>query len=397
MSLVPILPICLVTTQWLEMTVTNETPISVEKHLVGLAKMRVARWFDLAEHPAKLRPKVLRGVDAIARELPKRADWFEVMTVGLDDGETLPIQLSTKHYRAFPCSSCLAVSTVVPAWGFGCHKVFKNEDVYEILSWFLHYARQYIHRSHVASVLMVAWEKHGKVLHPFGSQAISQRYGPIVPMVSPEHALDVAKVQALDAWGHDNRVAREGPTVSSWTNRNTLDPFLHQGVFHFLRAQNLRLSAFAIEAITAFDCVLQSIGAFIRARWHLAAEPTRGQTCEHLKLSSESAELAEYAYFLRNSFGAHAGGSRWWDQHELLDDEVLADVAKLAGSVLSTAADLEPQARSVEPLPQQWGCWLFENFEMVWDAVWFERLAEWQSKRMRAEGATSADEHASQL
>jgi hypothetical protein len=359
---------------------TGKSPASIEDHLVVRAKTLVARWFDLAKQPTNLRPKVLRGVDAIARELPQRANWFEVMTVGLDDSASLPIRINAQQYQAVPCRECLAVSTIVPGWGFGWSDIFKDNDVYEILSWFLHYARQYIHRSYVANLLMIVWEKYGKVLHPFGSNAIQQRYGPVIPMISTEHALDAARLSALKAWGSDNHSYNGAPIIDAWIGRNMLDPFLHQAVFHFLRAQNLQSKEFAMEAVVAFDCMVQSITAFLQARCHLATDPTRGEACERLGLPPESAELAEYTYFLRNNFGAHAGGWRWWDQYEFLDDDDLSEICLLAKAVLSAAADFEPQVRSVEPSPSRWDTWLFENFEMLWDSVWFQKLAKWDSK-----------------
>jgi hypothetical protein len=274
----------------------------------------------------------------------------------------------------------LVVSSVVPGWGFGWSKVFTSENVYNVLSWFLHYARQYIHRSDVASALMIAWEEHGKVLHPFGSRAMQQRYGPVIPMSSIDHVLDISKESALACWGGLNDRSTGGPSVSAWMKRNTLDPFIHQAIFHYLRAQELIAHGFEIEAIVAFDCVLQSVGTLLRTRRHLAAELTRGQVCGQLQLSTESAELADYVYFLRNNFGAHAGGWRWWDQSELLDEENVAEISRLAGSVLSSAADTEPAIRSIEPFPSNWGDWFFENFEILWDTLWFEKLDKWSNR-----------------
>src|SRR5262245_6967811 len=132
-----------------------DTPtFSIQSELVTRAKTRVALWFDRAEQPVELRPKVLSGIERIASNLQLRTNWFEVMTVGLDDSAGLPIRLETRQFSAFACRKCLAVSTIVPGWNFGWSKVLKNEEVYQILPWFLHYARQYIHRSYVARVLM---------------------------------------------------------------------------------------------------------------------------------------------------------------------------------------------------------------------------------------------------
>lgn len=149
----------------------NRPPFSSSSS-IGAAKTCVARWSDTTGQSVSLRSKLLRGVEAIASELPNRADWFEVITVSLDGGGGLPIRIDGRRHCVTPSVDCLFVSSVVPVWGVGWRKIFKDEDVFNILSWFLHYARQYIHRSDVASVLMVAWETHAKVLHPFGSRVI---------------------------------------------------------------------------------------------------------------------------------------------------------------------------------------------------------------------------------
>ncbi|MGD0104145.1 MAG: hypothetical protein ABSC06_08925 [Rhodopila sp.] len=46
------------------------------------------------------------------------------------------------------------MSTVVPGWGFGWRTIFRDDYVYQVLSDLAHYARQYVHRSHVARVLI---------------------------------------------------------------------------------------------------------------------------------------------------------------------------------------------------------------------------------------------------
>jgi hypothetical protein len=356
-------------------------PSVAKADIVGRAKTCVARWFDCSGHQtASLRRKLLRGVEAIAQELPKRVDWFEVKTVALDGGGGLSIRIDGQRHRAFQCADCLVVSSVVPGWGVGWREVFKNEEVYNVLCWFVRYVEQYIHRSDIASALMIAWEDHGKILHPFGSRSMGQMYGPMIPLISVDHALDTARQKALESWGDVSAPSVDAPTFSAWNSRNTLDPFIHQAIFHYLRAQQLTEQRFVMEAVVAFDCVLQSIATFLRARRHLETKLTRRQVCEQLGLSSTSIELADYVYFLRNNFGAHAAGWRWWDQSELLGEDDISEIAQLAGSVLSKAADTEPAIRSVEPLPSNWGNWFFENFEILWDTLWFEKLDKWSNR-----------------
>lgn len=224
---------------------------------------------------------------------------------------------------------------------------------------------------------MIAWEEQGRLLHPFGPEALSTNYGPVIQMISAKQSLDAARRNAVKLWGNGELSSEVVPTSSPWLGRNTLDPYLHQAVFHLLRALKLKSENFATEAVVAFDCVIQSTEAFIRSRCGLSTELSRRQVCEQLQLLDNSADLAEYIYFIRNNFGAHAGGWRWWDQDELFDD-INDDIAKLAGSVLCAAADLEPRVRAIEPTPNQWGLWFFENFEMLWDVVWFEKHVKWR-------------------
>jgi len=199
----------------------------------------------------------------------------------------------------------------------------------------------------------------------------------MIAMPTAEVAMEAAKRSAFEQWHNDDRACSTTVTPATWAHRNTLDPFLHQAIFHFLRAENLKLTEFGLEALVAFDCVIQTIAGFIRTRYSLASEPSRAEICVRLGLKVELAELAEYMYFLRNNFGAHAGGWRWWDQAELLSGENLTEIALFTTQVLSAAADLETQVRTVDPSPADWGPWLFQHFEALWDSVWFDKLDQW--------------------
>jgi hypothetical protein len=212
---------------------------SIDKEHVIRAKSRIATWFDVAGQPSAVRSKLLKGIELVARELPKRSNWYEIRTVRLDDSPDLPIHISSPQYRAFPCRECLVTVTIVPNWRQSWGTILKDEDVIQILSWFLHYSCQYVHRSCVANMLITVWEKHQRVLHPFGSHAIYQMYGPVTPVPPAEKAFDAAKRTAIKEWGCDNQAVQSTPTVTAWAVRNTLDPFIHQAVFHFLRGSEL--------------------------------------------------------------------------------------------------------------------------------------------------------------
>jgi hypothetical protein len=187
-------------------------------------------------------------------------------------------------------------------------------------------------------------------------------------MQSANDALNLASEEILNQCQNDRDETDVPNTISAWIRRNTLDPMIHQGVFRYLRAQELLSHGFGIESIVAFDCTLQSVGNFLHLRRALSAGLTRREVCEALNLPTEAADLAEYVYFLRNNFGAHAGGWRWWDHEELLEDEDLTRISSLVGIVLGAAADSEQSVRAIDPCPGDWAEWFFRNFEMLWDA-----------------------------
>jgi hypothetical protein len=264
----------------------------------------------------------------------------------------------------------LAVSTVVPSWAVGWHAIIPDEPARDTLTWYLHYARQYIHRSHVAKVLMIAWERDGRILHPFGRWGARECYGPMAPAPSLTRMLDIATENAHKQWG-----VAENPTQirSIWSQMNTLDPHIHQSIFHFTRGQSLLAGAFEMEAVVAFDCVLQSLKSLL-IRGKLATSVTsRGDLCQLLGLGRRAAAVADEAYFLRNNFGAHAGGWRWWDQGELTA-ELAPALAPVVERALRKAAALESTIRRIEPAPKNWSDWLLQNFGTIWDVVWFDKL-----------------------
>jgi hypothetical protein len=257
----------------------------------------------------------------------------------------------------------------VPGWTSNWSRIIRDDGARDTLTWFLHYARQYIHRSQVAKVLMIAWEKDRRVLHPFGGEIARQIYGPLVPSPSLSRMLGIAEAQAHAQWGG----AKEAKaTRSTWVLRNTLDPFIHQAIFHFLRGQNLLAHGFEMEAVVAFDCVLQSVKALLIRGMIATSATSRGEIWRMLGLSRQSAAFADKGYFLRNNFGAHAGGWRWWDQDELTED-VTPALARLAERALRKAAAMEPGMRSIQIDPSDWSEWLLTHFDILWDVVWFDK------------------------
>ena len=325
------------------------------KQLFSYAKHRLAKWFDSHQGMSpSLRPKLLAGLERIMQELPSRADWFEAQTVLLDNSAGISLQVETKRVFAFTTKRGLGVSTLAPAWHISWSQILRDKDVYHILTWFLHYARQYVHRSGIAAVLMAALEKHGRALHPFSNASQFQLYGPIVAMKSEHEALSFARSQAIATW-KSNPGRAPSLASSPWINRNVLDPHIHQGISHHLRGEQLRQSGFELEAVVAYDCVVQSIAGFLNARQPASNAPSRGDICREFGLQQRDSTNADFAYSIRNNFGAHPKGWRWWDVAELFEEQPVSKIARTSARVLSAAADREPSARLVWFLIQSIG------------------------------------------
>ncbi|MCJ2006456.1 hypothetical protein [Methylobacterium sp. J-092] len=343
------------------------------KRLFSEAKRKLAEWSDSAGIKKQLRPQLLGGLERVMHTLPERREWFEVQSILIGKSIEVSLRLEEPHFRAFTSRRGVGVTTIAPAWNVGWGQVLKRPEVYEVLSWFLHYARQYVHRSRVAAVLMAALERNGQALHPFAAEAIYQRYGPTQPMTTVSAVLNEGRDMALRQWGRNSgRIPQV--TQTDWAGWNTLDPSLHLGIAHLLRAEQLLKSDFTLEAVVAFDCVIQAMAGYLSVRQSSSTSPTRGQVCRELGLSKARAGAADYAYFIRNNFGAHPRGWRWWDVDEMLSEQALSAISGMARCALRAAADREPTARLVDPAPTDWPEWLLKNFVSIWDAVWFREM-----------------------
>ncbi|THV22939.1 hypothetical protein [Peteryoungia ipomoeae] len=333
------------------------------------AKSLILTWFDKREPTALQRGRFAADVDRFFDALAKRTNWCECISTLLDDKGAVEFSMKGNEWRARPSGKGLVVSSIVPGWAFGWQGTLKDDVASDALGWFGHYARQYIHRSNIAKVIMAVWERNGLVLQPFGIGGAYQRYSDAWPRPSNREIFARAERSCADMWCTYSATPRD--SRSKWVSRNTLDPAIHQGVFHFLRAQSLMSAEFELEALVAYDCVLHAL-QYLDWNW-APGNPKRNRRdlVQALGLGQNAGDLAERIYFLRNQFVAHAGGWRWWDAAEYLEDDFNADANRLVSRTLRKAADIEPQHRRIDPAPADWGLWLEENFTQIWSAVWF--------------------------
>lgn len=332
------------------------------------AKSRILAWADKRRIPNNARRTLLASVDAMLVELAARDEWASVKTIRFAETEGLSITLRANRWRVFPCGDLLSMTTVGPGWSNGWRQILRDEVAYDKLTWFLHYAEQYVHRGLVVKVLMAAWDRDRRVLHPFAPAGMQRTYDFDRPKPTNIAILDAAESEAKKTWGAATLGTR---TTSVWVEANLLDPYLHQAVFHFLRGENLLRNAFELEAVVAFDCAMHAIKTLLCRGGVLTNNSSRSDLCDALDLGAR-ALVASDAQFLRNKVGAHAGGWRWWDSGEITE-ELAPATSRLVRRALAKAARLEPTIRLIDPNPDSWSNWFLANFDTLWDAVWFDK------------------------
>jgi len=350
--------------------------------LLNKAKQDLARWFDRVHHHDKsseakqTRRRLLAGLELALRTLPERESWREVSTRVYPIDGLEPGVWKLHNGAALSTGERVLVTSIVPGWGYGWHRVLKDEYVYEIVSWLLHYARQYVQRATVVQALMAILDVCGTTAHPFSeTESSTNRYSDILPFPGATAAIQYSWASIEPDWQRHNHPSPQDP--NPWCRANTVDPDIGQSAASFMRGCSLQDDGHDLEAVVAFDCVLQSSSSYLQHRNRLPDGATRSNVCAKLGLNARHQHSAEFAYFVRNNFGAHPRGWRWWDVGDVLDED-LAAARSLARAALIAMVEDEAGNRRIESEPEDWTQWLMENFSLIYDAVWFDALAEWQ-------------------
>lgn len=342
------------------------------------AKTILARWLDRIESEASERLTILHGLDVVRMTLAERDGWFDVRAIELSSTEGVFASLRSRRMHVENLGGRLVVATACPGWGRGWSSLLPDEHAYDVLTWLLHYAAQYVHRSLVLKVILPIAEEAGVVSHPFGLRSINYAaYGP--ETVQPAWRLLAKAMELAAAWypketASDSEARCRVDLAGPWLNYNTVDPYVHQAAFHWLRGVQLDCGGFAAEAVGAFDRVFEVTHSFLVSTGVLQKQASRSQCAQALRLPPDVQEIAERTHFLRNHFAAHAGGWRWWDFDEMFADD-LPDAKRAALDALHSLGRIEPAHRSIEPSPSSWSTWFWEHFEVLWKAVWYEALA----------------------
>jgi hypothetical protein len=337
---------------------------------VARAKSTVAQWLDAVGMSKVERRAVLAAFGRLPAELALRDATAEVSVAILPETQGLRATWTAPGFSVDWCTGGLLVGVSAPDWSAGWRSIMPGDTEHRVLSWLLHYARQYIQRS--LRLRVVAAVRHARVSDVFGDSLTMHRRVPraeVACVLAETMAVEAASARFKVREGHGR--ARRIALSPTWLTANLLDPHLHRAAFHLVRADELRGADFGPESVIQYDTSLVVLEEWGRAV--LPAHPSdRSGVLRALGIGRLQA-LGKRTSFLRNHFGAHSGGWRWWDFDEMFGDDV-PRVARLADRALRAAVQIESSHRRVELDPPSWSDWFWTNFETLWRAVWFSKM-----------------------
>jgi hypothetical protein len=311
---------------------------------------------------AKKLPGTLRNI--VQNELPINDVFVQLWIREITNTTNLNCRMVTSDVCCSPDKSIYA-SVVIPNWRNGMRKICKDEELYQAVSWFFHFASQYIGRSRLANLV-------GAIALTF-NQATDFR-GKMTQMTcdNSELAIQLAIEQHLGQIEISTR-GRER-VLKAWCDLiNSLDPFIHRMIFNYVRAVDLFKNDFYEEAMTALDSTVNVAEQFVRERLGVSEQDQRLATARILGLSRHHTEQLKFLYNIRCYFGAHPSLSKWWDFSELYANE-FDDLFDAVKQVIYHTCVAENHNRVVDKLPSTWSSWFNQNAVMLWKSVWFSKL-----------------------
>lgn len=291
-----------------------------------------------------------------------------VREIFVEDNLKLQLSHHSQQSTVFSTSNGLSVLTISPNWSRGIRKYFKDETLYDYISWFFHFVEQYIARSKYVEIM-------GAIALVYGKK--SEFYsGSLAKYIIGSGHYTIEDVYQNYSIPKENKVtsSKQRRYYSLYNLLNGLDPFIHRMLFNYLRSLELFEHDFMEETITSLDKTVNVIEQYIKSRLSISSVSMREELCKTLGLNAnETAELIRL-YELRCYFGGHPALSKWWDFSEIYTYEEIEEYIFLVKEVVIKAVMLENNNRRIEKNPDNWHNWFKENWSLLWQSVWFEGL-----------------------
>lgn len=324
------------------------------------------RWAIEDYHLPKSKVDKLKDVidNKFWEELHTRNTEKYIVLRPLSNSEYLSIEYSSSDEILYQnTNEELIVGTITPSWKRGWSFI-KDEDVQDIVKFFLHFAEQFIARSRALNVTgAIALTYRRACDFRFkGIYASHLEYFNINDIKLPEY-----KKVNIDP----NFELKE--EFKNWISiLNCLDPLIHRAIYNYWKGIKLFEQDDFEESVTAFVACISVISEYCQNRLDQVSG-NRLSKIESLNISPDLITYLEDLETLRNHFGAHPSHTKWWDFAEIFADdlEVIIDVLD---KILLKLCENESNNRIITRNPDEWDTWLQKNCVHVFNAVWFHKL-----------------------
>lgn len=313
-------------------------------------------------------PKLLRII--IEEEMPKRDKFSHVYVRDLSNSTNLPCTVVTDEVWCLPVKDkYLMAGVVFPYWRHGFKSICKDENLKDTISWFFHFASQYIARSRVVDVI-------GAIALAYNQACDFRGETCRLYSINEFKAFTIDSIRkecGVDKLNQDKCNNRGKRFINYFNLFNSLDPFINRMVFNYTRAINLFKNGFEEEAITALDNTVNVAEQYVRERLQRSDKDQRALTCFILGMTRSEVNSLKQLYNLRCCFGAHPSFTKWWDFFEIYEDH-FEEFFKVVKKIVINTCRMEQVNRVVDKKPKSWSQWLNSNLLMLWEAVSFQKI-----------------------
>src|SRR5690625_968995 len=296
---------------------------------------------------------------------------FRIMKIKLYKPIKINLNIDFTIVRSSKVKNNLSIGALMPSWERGVRKYCPNENIYDVISWFLHFSSQYIHRArliNIKSAIILVWD----IPSSFNGQRISSY------ILKNNHNLKQEMINKMNLYEKPNNFSiglSKQKILLYWLKRiNSLDPYINRMFYHFITAHKLSILNFGEELITSLDKTIDVVIQYGRARIKTEINDSNKENLlKQLGMTQQDIRVIKFINSIRNMFGAHPSDSMWWNFYENFSDDI--DIMfKVVKSFVKNVVLHESTNRVVQSRPNKWSTWFKQNIEMLWNAVWFERM-----------------------
>lgn len=306
--------------------------------------------------------------DFVYEELPERNFLATYNARSLTDCDLLRLSLDETRAMVFRKEDKLWVMSSAPDWSKGLRRSFPDNSLYDYISWFFHFAQQYVSRASFVDVMSAIAIVYDIPTHFFSDE--SRTFYTRAGLMS----LEDIKAQIGGSEKLEMSSQKQKLFQKLSIDINCLDPYINRAFYNYVRALELRQYGFHQEAVLAFDNSVDVVCQYFTARDKPLTAYTRDQLSGLLSLNKGERASIESIYKIRCYFGAHPAQSKWWDFDEILDIESLDWLQENIRSFLLKFLFFEKNNRVISKEPDNWFKWFCDNWEMLWDSIWYEKL-----------------------